>query len=251
MKSNYFLLAAAAILTGAACNSEQTQGRDSRTADSAATENVQPPADGDWSQIVTQTGAGGFRMGNPNAEVRLIEFGSMTCPHCATFDETGVQPLIDNYVKGGKVSFEFRNYVRDPFDITASLIARCNGAQGFYPLTRALFRDQEEWISTLQTLPQAQLQALTTFPPERQFLEIAKAANMQQWGAMRGVPTAKSTQCLTDQADVTQLVQMNSDAASEYPNLPGTPAFAINGELLENVMSWEQLEPRLREAVGN
>ena len=96
MKPSYFLLAAAAMLAGAACNSEQPQGRDARTADSAATENVQPPADGDWSQVVTQTSAGGFRMGNPNAEVRLIEFASMTCPHCATFDETGVQPLIDN-----------------------------------------------------------------------------------------------------------------------------------------------------------
>ncbi|MGI8704421.1 MAG: DsbA family protein [Sphingomicrobium sp.] len=250
MKPSYFLLAAATMLASAACNAEQ-QGRDSRTADSAATENVQPPADGDWSQIVTQTSGGAFRMGNPNAEVRLIEFASMTCPHCATFDETGVQPLIDNYVKGGQVSFELRNYVRDPFDITASLIARCNGAQSFFPLTRALFDDQEQWISSLQTLPQSQLQGLTNLPPERQFLEIAKAANLQQWAAMRGVPTAKSTQCLTDQSAVTQLVQMNSDATSEYPELPGTPAFAIDGELLENVTTWEQLEPRIREAVGN
>ena len=154
-------------------------------------------------------------------------------------------------MKDGQVSFELRNYVRDPFDITASLIARCNGAQGFFPLTRALFRDQEQWISTFQTLPQSQLESLTTLPPERQFLEIAKAANMQQWAAMRGVPTAKSTQCLTDQAAVTQLVQMNSDATSDYPELPGTPAFAMNGELLENVTTWEQLEPRIREAVGN
>jgi protein-disulfide isomerase len=75
----------------------------------------------------------------------------MTCPHCAAFDETGVQPLIDKYVKDGQVSFELRNYVRDPFDITASLIARCNGAQGFFPLTRACSRTRPKWISKLQT----------------------------------------------------------------------------------------------------
>ena len=72
-------------------------------------------------------------MGNPNAEVKLVEFGSMTCPHCAEFDEQGGKPLIDNYVKNGQVSFEFRNFVRDPFDMTASLIARCGGAKQLLP----------------------------------------------------------------------------------------------------------------------
>jgi hypothetical protein len=72
---------------------------------------------------------------------------------------------------------------------------------------------------------------------------------LQQWAAMRGVPTAKSTQCLTDQAEVNQLVQMNSDATSGYPQSSG------NSELRdqrragrEGVTTWEQLEPRAREA---
>ena len=250
MKPSYFLLAAAAMLASGACNAEK--GRDSAAGGNVATEEaVTPPADGDWSTVVTQTAQGGFRMGNPNAEVKLVEFGSMTCPHCATFDQTGVEPLIEKYVKSGQVSFEFRNYVRDPFDIAVSLIARCNGAKSFFPLTSALFEEQEDWIGRLQALPQSQLESLTNLGPERQFVEIAKAAGMQQWAAMRGVPTAKSTQCLTDQNAVNQLVQMNSDATTEYPQLPGTPAFAMNGELLENVTAWATLEPRIREALGS
>ena len=67
-----------------------------------------------WSAA---TPAGGFVMGNPNAKVKLIEYGSLTCPHCREFDEKGVQPLIANYVKTGQVSWEFRNYVRDAFDL--------------------------------------------------------------------------------------------------------------------------------------
>lgn len=249
MKPSLILLATAAILAAGACKADNAGG--SSAANSTTAEAVQPPADGDWSQIVTQTSSGAFRMGNPNAEVKLIEFASMTCPHCATFDEQGVQPLVDKYVKSGQVSFEFRNYVRDPFDIAASLIARCNGAKSFFPLTRAMFEAQQDWITRLQAAPQAQLEALQNLGPQRQFLEIAKVAELQQWAAMRGVPTAKSTQCLTDQSAVDQLVQMNSDATTEFPQLPGTPAFAINGELLENTTNWATLEPKIREAVGN
>ena len=249
MKPTYLLLATAAALAGGACNADQ--GREASTGNVAVEESVQPPADGDWSQVVAQTAKGGFRMGNPNAEVQLVEFASMTCPHCADFDETGLPPLIEKYVKSGQVGFELRNYVRDPFDISASLIARCNGAQSFFPLTRAMFDTQADWIAKLQNTPPAQLEALTNLGPEQQFLEIAKVADLQQWAAMRGVPTAKSTQCLTDQNAVTQLVQMNSDATADFPQLPGTPAFAINGKLLENVTNWATLEPKIREALGS
>ena len=48
-------------------------------------------------------------MGNPNAKVKLIEIGSLTCPHCREFDEKGVPTLIDKYVKTGQVSWEFRH----------------------------------------------------------------------------------------------------------------------------------------------
>lgn len=249
MKRSYFLLAAAALLTSGACNAEK--GRDSAAGNVASEEAVRPPANGDWSTVVAQTAQGGFRMGNPDAKVKLVEFGSMTCPHCAEFDEAGVEPLIDKYVKNGQVSFEFRNFVRDPFDIAASLIARCNGSKSFFPLTSALFEDQRTWIEKLQTLPQSELEGLTNLGPDKQFLEIAKAAGLQQWAAMRGVPTAKSSQCLADQNSVNQLVQMNSDATTEYPNFAGTPSFTINGELVERTASWQALEPKIQEALGS
>ena len=250
MKLNHFILASAAVLASAACNAQK--GGDSGSgAASTPIEAVKPPADGDWSSVVTQTSAGGFLMGNPDAKVKLVELASMTCPHCAEFDKTGVPPLVEKYVKGGQVSYEFRNYVRDPFDIAVSLIARCNGSKTFFPLTHALFKDQSDWIGRLQTLPEAQIQAITNLGPDQQFVEIAKAAQMQQWAAMRGVPAAKSTQCLTDQDAVSKLVQMNSDATSEYPQFAGTPSFVINGKMLENAGTWEQLEPQIREALGS
>src|SRR5918998_1867242 len=106
------------MLPSAACNADK--GSDSAPA-AAQSElpKVARPANGDWSQVVTKTPEGGFMMGDPQAKVRLLEFASMTCPHCKEFDETGVQPLIDKYVKSGQVSYELRNYVRDGFDVAA------------------------------------------------------------------------------------------------------------------------------------
>ncbi|MBA2466225.1 MAG: thioredoxin domain-containing protein [Sphingomonas sp.] len=249
MKTSALLLSVAAVFASAACNAEKSS--DVAAAPGAPAEAVAPPAGGDWSQAVTATPAGGFLMGNPNAAVKLVEYGSMTCPHCREFDEAGMQPLVDQYVKAGRVSFEFRNYVRDPFDLASALIARCNGAKGFFPLTRAMFKDQPKWIAKLQTVTPEQQQALTGLGPDRQFVEIAKLAGFQQWAAQRGLPSAKSSACLSNEAEVNRLVQMTSDANTEFPQFPGTPAFTLNGKLVENASNWASLEPKLREAVGN
>jgi protein-disulfide isomerase len=179
----------------------------------------------------------------------------MTCPHCRAFDETGVTPLTQKYVKPGKISYEFHNYVRDPFDIAASLIARCNGAKSFFPLARALYKDQPNWVAKIQAAPPAQLEALQNLGPDKQFLEIAKVADLQKWAAMRGVPTAKSTACLTNQASINQLVQMDSDVTAKYPDFPGTPTFIINGKLVElgpvtEAQVWPALESKIKAAMG-
>lgn len=247
IKPTHILAAAAAILASAACNAENNG---SGGASAAEAKPVPPPKGGDWTQMVRQTAAGGFQMGNPNAAGKLIEFGSMTCPHCREFDEKGVGPLIANYVKSGRVAYEFRNYVRDPYDLAASLIARCNGAKGFFPLTRAMYKDQNNWIGKLQGVSPAQQQALGNLGPDRQFLEIAKLAGFQQWAAMRGVPSAKANACLSSEAEVNRLVQMNSDATTQFPDFRGTPTFILNGKMLDNAATWELLEPQLRKAVG-
>jgi protein-disulfide isomerase len=256
MKPSYILMATAAILASGACNAKNGgNAAAGNAAESTSVETVKPPANGDWSTVTVATTAGGFRMGNPDAKVKLIEYGSMTCPHCRSFSETGFQPLSQNYVKSGNVSYEFRNYVRDPFDIAASLIARCNGSKSFFPLTEALYKEQPDWVGKIQAAPEAQLNGLQNLPPDKQFIEIAKLAGLQQWAAMRGVPAAKSTQCLSDQAKVDQLVQMNSDATTSFPDMPGTPTFIINGKMVDlgpvtEAQVWSALESKIKTALG-
>jgi protein-disulfide isomerase len=247
MKPRHFLACAIALVAIAGCNSKQG---DAATNAPAQAHKVAPPKGGDWSQLVRTTAAGGFVMGNPNAKVKLVEFGSMTCPHCREFDEKGVPLLIQKYVKTGQVSWEFRNYVRDGFDIAASLVARCNGAKSFFPLTRALYKDQPKWIAKIQAAPEKQLNAMQDLPQDKQFVALAKVAGLPQWASARGLALPKSSQCLSNSRAVDQLVQMASDATTQFPDFAGTPTFVINGTMLDKTATWDMLEPQLKTALG-
>ena len=249
MNKRILLVAATALVSLSSCGGDKAGEGSAATSEPTAA--VQPPANGDWSTVVSQTTAGGFMMGNPDAPVKLVEYGSMTCPHCAEFDETGLQPLIDNYVKSGKVAFEFRNFVRDGMDMAASLVARCNGAQSFFPMTRALFADQRGWMGKVQAAPQQQLEALQNLPANQQTGQLARLAGFQQFASMRGVSEAKANACLANQDETARLVQMNSDATTQFPEFKGTPTFVLNGKMLENAGTWPTLEPQIKEALGS
>lgn len=246
MKVSHLLAAASAALAVASCGGDQGNttagGSDTQIAP------VPPPEGGDWSKMVTRTAAGGYLVGNPDAAVKVVEFGSMTCPHCAEFDETGLKPLVDNYVKTGRVSFEFRNFVRDPLDITMSLITRCAGPERFFPLTEAMFANQRDFFDRLQSAPQERAQALAQLPPAQQFAGYAELAGLQAWAAQRGLPSGRQQACLSNQAEIDQLVQMNGEAVSTH-NVQGTPSFLINNELVENAASWDKLEPAIKDAL--
>lgn len=255
MKVPTLLSCAAAVLALAACNKTGgTSGNTSAAAETVKITQANPPPGGTWADVANETSAGGFLMGNPNAKVKLVEYGSLTCPHCRAFDEESVPTLIEKYVKSGKVSWEFRNYVRDPFDLTAGLIARCNGAKSFFPLMRAFYKDQAVWVGKIQAIPQAQLEGLQNLPPSQEFLQAAKFAGLQDWAAARGVPVAKSNQCLANENSINQLVQMTSDATTQYPDFPGTPTFVLNGKMVDLSKAtaekvWPTLSARLDEAM--
>jgi protein-disulfide isomerase len=247
MKTFGTMFATTAIVAVMGCNGEQAaEAKDTPEATAAA---VPAPNKGDWSTVVTKTAEGGFLMGNPNAKVKLVEFGSLTCHVCAEFEERGGKALVDNYVKKGLVSWEFRNFVRDPFDLAATLLARCGGEASFFGLTRNLFVDQKEWVGKLSSVDQAKAHELQAMSPAQQFSTIADLGGLKQYASMRGIPRAKGEQCLADEAEINRLVQMNADASSTY-HITGTPSFLINGSLVERTHNWELLEPRIKEAIA-
>lgn len=248
MKAVYTGAVALMALALGSCGDKMGSNDAAANATAAPLEQIAAPNGGDWTQVVEATPEGGFRMGNPNAKVKLVEYGSLTCPHCADFSEKGVPVLESTYVKSGQVSYEMRNYVRDPIDLAASLLSRCGGAAPYFKLTDQLFAAQREWLDKFSGLDQAAQQRLSAMQPSEQTGELARIGGLIDFMKVRGVPEAKAKACLADKAAMDKLVSMANVANTQY-QLPGTPTFLINGNVVPDTASWDALEPALREAL--
>jgi protein-disulfide isomerase len=201
----------------------------------------------DWTHTFAVTPEGGFRMGNPAAKVAIVEYGSLTCPHCRHFAETAVKPLIDEYVRTGKASYEFRSFVLNGIDLAATLVARCDGPAHFFPMAEQLYATQPEWIGKIEKLPQDQKDKLDALPESELMLGIAKVTGLLPMAAAHGIPAAKATGCLKDESAAKGLMKM-VQAGSDL-GVQGTPTFFINGKK-QPVYDWATLEPFLKEAGG-
>jgi protein-disulfide isomerase len=250
MKVRILLTAATAALALAGCNKSKNEGGGTASANDTVTiTQGNPPPGGTWADVVNATSAG-FVVGNPNAKTKLVEIGSLSCPHCKAFEDEGGPTLIEKYVKPGKISWEFRPYViHGPIDMAADLIVRCNGVKTFFPLVQAMYKDQPVWMAKIETVPQDKVAQIQNLPTNQVFVAMANLLGFQDWAAARGVPQAKSNQCLSDQKMIDHEVQVTSDVNTQYPDFEGTPSFIINGKLLPKTASWDKLQPQLDAAL--
>ena len=204
------------------------------------------PARADWTQTVVETPEGGFRMGNPAAKVKLVVYASMTCPHCATFAASAKGPIAAR-VRSGRLSFEYRPYVLNGIDLMATLLARCAGPSGFFPLSDKLFATQSEWVGRIENLPEAEQQRIGALPENEQFAAAAEAVALTQVAAQHGVAAEKARACLVDTAAIQRIEEIG--AAADAIGVSGTPTFSINGSLV-HAHDWAELEPLIAQAGG-
>jgi len=244
IKTGLILTLAPLMLALAGCGGG---GDGNSTTPSAQVSATPAPTGQDWTMTVVKTPEGGFRMGNPDAPIKLVEFASMTCSHCAEFAEKGMPALKANYIASGKVSLEFRNFVRDSVDLTASLLARCGGEGPFFALTEQMLAAQPEWIARLQT-PEAQ-QVMQGATPKTLFTLAAQVTQLDQFARQRGIAADKASACLADTAEAEKLAKGVEESQKKY-GITGTPTFLINDKVVPNAAAWEALEPALKAAGG-
>ncbi len=242
MISSGRVLAAALLLVVAGCNKA--------TPTTEATAPAAAPATGsqNWLATVTATPEGGFRIGNPDAKVKLLEFASLTCPHCKDFEAEAMETIRTKYVASGNVSYEFRNFVLNGPDFAASLLARCQSPEQFFALLEAFYKDQETWTKPFMNISKADQDRLGTLPQEKQIAALAEAGQLDAYVRTRGIPKARFDQCLTDKAAMDKLDELRKQATDTY-KLTGTPGFIINGATQEGVYTWADLEPKLQAAL--
>ncbi len=202
----------------------------------------------DWTTVVQATPDGGYAMGNPKASVTLIEFASLTCPHCREFHTQAMGPLKNDYIKSGKVRYEFRNFILTGPDYAASLLTRAQGPKRFFPLLDAFFARQDQWVKPFMAVTEAQQKQLATVPQQQQIKALAELGKLDEYSRRLGIPKAKFDQALTNQADIKKLADMRKDAVEKY-QITGTPSFAINGKKLDGVNTWADVKARLDTAL--
>jgi protein-disulfide isomerase len=237
--------AAALVLTLSGCNKS---GADANgQVSNAPIKQISAPQ-GDWTQVVSETAEGGYRMGNPNAPVKLVEYASLTCPHCREFEEEGGPIVRDKYVKSGQVSWEFRPIMLFASDPGATALLYCQGAVPFFRLKEELYADQQNWAMKLQGLSEPQQKQLEAMPAQQRAAEMVRAAGLDEFFRQRGMPEAKIQACLADPANLKKIADTTERSTKE--GVTGTPTFFINGKIQEGVAGWKALEPGLRAAVG-
>ncbi len=201
----------------------------------------------DWTKTVTRGANGAYVLGNPKAKVRLVEYLSYSCSHCAQFSGEASAPLKSNYVAKGMVAVEFRNAVRDRFDFAAALLARCGGGARFHAQSDALFVGQEALMQRASAH-----EAKSTMPENSStnavLADIAAGSGLVNFMTARGVPAATVNACLTNKAEQDVVLGMTKEAW-EVRKLKGTPTFLINGRDT-GPADWATVEPKLKAALA-
>jgi len=237
-------LAAPLALTLAACGDK---GADTGGLSGDPIAKVAPPAGKAWTDMVEKTPEGGYRMCNPEAAIKVIEFGSLTCSHCAEFAHLSGPELGPVFVASGRVSYEFRNFVRDPIDITAAQLTRCGPPETFFALTDQVFGYQPQIFDKVAAAGNPAFEAAASQPEDKRGGAIAQLTGLTEFFAARGIAVDQANACLADGAAARALAEATEKAGKEF-DITGTPTFIINGQKAE-LNTWAELKARL-ETMG-
>ena len=197
-----------------------------------------------WTARVALSPIGGHVLGNPAAPTKLVEYVSYTCSHCAHFVGEASQPLRDRYVKGGKLSVEVRNAVRDKYDLTAALLARCGGPRRFFGNHEALFANQDPWMEKLTAYDR---DAVKPTEEKAALRDIGQKTGLYALMAKRGFTPAQLDACVNDPNAMKQILAMTDEAWNKV-RITGTPSFTLNGTLVRG-SDWTRLQAALPDAA--
>lgn len=203
-----------------------------------------------WVDTIVATPEGGVRIGNPDAKVKLVEYGSRTCPHCALFDAEGVPALRTGYIATGQLSYEFRDFpIHGALDVGPILLGHCVPVRAFFPVLDAMMANQQALVGRPEQVPADKQQQLQGAKPVVIAAYLAKFYGYTDLVVKKGLPLAKANACLADTKAIDRVAQQAEVANKSYA-VNSTPTFLINGAAQANAFSWSALEPLVRAAVA-
>ena len=211
----------------------------------AATSQIKPAPtkQNPWAAQVSVTPSGSHVLGNPEAGVKLVEYMSYTCPHCAAFEADAAPTLRYGVIPSGKGSFEIRHFLRDPMDLAVALLTSCGKPARFWSLHHSFLVSQEKWLGAAQKTTEAQRARWTSGPLAGRMRAIASDLHFYDILENNGVDRFAADRCLGDEAAARRLTAQTVEG--QKLGVDGTPSFFIGETLLAGTHDWKSLKPQL------
>ncbi|WP_256749426.1 DsbA family protein [Mesorhizobium sp. Mes31] len=223
--SSLAAIPALALLAACSDSGEQAKAADVKPADPAAPAKPATPAAAtapeaqgtvDMAELLKPGALPDKQLGKDDAKVTIVEYASMTCPHCAHFAETTFPDLKTKYIDTGKARYILREFPFDPSAEAGFMLARC-AKDNYFPMVDVLFRQQANWVGVANT--------------KDALLQISKLAGFTQ---------ESFEACLTDQKLLDDVRSVQKRGANEF-KVDSTPTFFINGKTYKGAMSIEEM----------
>ncbi|WP_421837216.1 thioredoxin domain-containing protein [Novosphingobium sp.] len=210
----------------------------------AASKPAPPAAKVNWNTVVARTPLDSHLLGNPAAAVKLVEYISYTCPHCAHFEQESDAQLRIGFISSGKGSIEVRSFVRDPVDLTVALLTHCGPPAKFFANHSTFLRHQMTWMAPLARLTDGQKARWSNNDFAARTRAIASDLGFYSLMEARGYGRPEIDRCLADKALAERLAQRTKEAG-EKDFVNGTPSFLLDGVPLSGTYSWAALKPQI------
>ena len=160
--------------------------------------------------------------GNENAKVKIVEFASLTCGHCAKFHNEVMPILKEKYIEKGLIHFTYKDFPLDKFALKASMIARCAGNEKFFKFLDVFYKKQKDWTRTKD--------------PFKSLLKIAKFG---------GLKDEELKVCIGNKSIEDGILKQRLNSSKKY-DIKATPTLYLNGEKYNGDLTIEALESKIK-----
>ena len=165
-------------------------------------------------------------MGNESAPIKMIEFASLTCGHCAKFHNEVFPKLKKDYIDNGKIYFTYQDFPLDKFALKASVIARCSGKEKYFSFLKVLYKKQKDWTSSQD--------------PFKSLLKIAK---------LGGLKNDEIKVCVSNKSIEDGILKNRLNSTKKF-EIKATPTIYINGKKYDGDLTYEALKLKLDSLIN-
>ncbi|WP_299622413.1 DsbA family protein, partial [Pelagibius sp.] len=162
-------------------------------------------------------------LGADDAPVTIIEYSSLTCPHCASFHRGTLPQVKAEWIDTGRARLVYRHYPLDQLGLRAAAAANCIEGDGFFGFIEVLFQNQQSWSRNEDPI-----------------------GALQKLAGLAGLSPAAFEACITDEAEITRILEVQTDGRDRY-EVASTPSFVVNGQRVVGARGYDEFKTVLEQ----